>query len=76
MEEEAVEGQILVLRHVQEEVEEVDSTDSVCSAVECEDIKAAMDSAVWDMVSVLVKNEDQTDDWVEPDVKGLEKGQP
>jgi hypothetical protein len=49
-EEEAVEGKILVLRHVQEEAEEVGDTDSVCSAVECEDIKAAMDSAFWDRV--------------------------
>jgi hypothetical protein len=64
MEEEAVEGQKLVLSHVQEEAEEVGDTDSVCSAVECEDIKAAMDSAFWDRVSVLVKNEDRTDDWV------------
>jgi hypothetical protein len=74
MEEEAVEGKILVLRHIQEEAEEVSDTDSVYSAVECEDIKAAMDSAFWDRVSVLVKNEDQTDNWVEPDVEGLEKG--
>jgi hypothetical protein len=44
------------------------------AVVECEDIKAAMDSAFWDRVSVLVKNEDRTDDWVQPDVEGHEKG--
>jgi hypothetical protein len=65
----------LVLHHVREAADEVGDTDSAASADACNELSGAMEMAFWDRVQFLIKNEDDTEDCVQPDVFKHEKGQ-
>ena len=64
----------LVLDHVREAADEVGDTDSAASADDCNELNGAMEMAFWDRVQVLIKQEDDTENCVQPDVSQHKKG--